>query len=115
MKASPSWATRSAPTPARTVMPSDSNVAASTVEASGSSSARMRSAASTTVTSTPKRAITWLSSQPMAPPPSTMIDAGSSVASMISWLVQKGVPASPSMGGTAAVVPVLTTMPLVAV
>ncbi len=48
----------------------------------------MRSAASTIVTSTPKRAITWLSSQPIAPPPSTTIEAGSSVASMTSWLVQ---------------------------
>ena len=50
----------------------------------------------------------------MAPPPSTTSDAGSSVASMISWLVQKGVSASPSIGGTTGVVPVLTTMPFVA-
>ena len=46
----------------------------------------------------------------MAPPPSTMSEAGTSSVSMAWRLIQYGVAARPSMGGTKAVVPVFTTM-----
>ena len=74
--------------------------------------ASSRSAASTTVTRTPKRANTWASShadrrrrrsRPARP--------GSSVSCTASRLVQYGVSASPSIGGAAGRVPVLSTTP----
>ena len=79
--------------------------------ASGSSKDSSRGSASTTVTSVPKRAKTWASSQPIAPPPSTIIDSGTCSAWTISRLVQNGVPASPGMGGIAGAVPLLITIP----
>jgi len=50
----------------------------------------------------------------MAPPPSTIIEAGSTVVSTASWLVQKGTWSSPAIGGTAGLLPVATTTPRVA-
>src|SRR4029078_5680196 len=83
-----------------------------TSEASGSSTATRRSATSTTVTSTPYRAKTWATSQPIGPPPSTTSDAGRSVTVTASRLVQYGVPSRPSIGGAVGRVPVLSTPPL---
>ncbi len=74
-------------------------------------STRIRSAPSITVTATPKRAKTWVSSTPIAPPPSTTSEAGSVSTRIASWFVQNGVPARPSIGGTSGTVPVATTMP----
>ena len=55
--------------------------------------------------------MTCASSTPMAPPPMTTREPGASVASIASRLVQYGVPASPSIGGTAGSVPVLSRLP----
>ena len=82
--------------------------------ASGSSRASSRPAPSTTVTLVPKRAKTCESSAPIAPPPSTRSDAGTSVASIASRFVQNGVPARPGMGGMAGSVPVLMMIPRLA-
>src|ERR671919_1646354 len=113
----------------RTATPSASNTSASSRPVSGSSPGTSRSSISTTVTATPKRANTWASSTPTGPPPSTISDEGSSLASIASRLVQYGTPARsppaapwrrrpppdswprPGMGGMTAWVPVATTMP----
>ena len=95
-------------------MPSDSKTRASSSPASGSSNDTSRPSASTTVTCAPNLAKTWASSTPMAPPPSTISESGTSVALIASRLVQNGVPASPGTGGTAGAVPVLITMPRLA-
>ena len=87
-------------------MPSFSKVLFSSSLDSGSSIESSLGAASTTVTRLPNRANTWASSQPIAPPPSTISDSGSSLVSMASRFVQYGVPARPSIGGTAGAVPV---------
>ena len=71
----------------------------------------MRGAASSTTTSEPNRENAWASSSPIAPPPMTTSDAGAAVAWSASRFVQNGVSARPSIGGTAAVVPVLSTTP----
>ena len=52
---------------------------------------------------------------PMAPPPSTISDDGTSSAAIASRLVQYGTSARPSIGGMAGSVPVATTIPRVAV
>ena len=57
----------------------------------------------------PKRACTWASSQPTAPPPSTSRLAGRCCADSASSLVQVGTASSPSTGGTTAREPVATT------
>ena len=93
-------------------MPSFAKTRSISSLASGSSKDSSRGSASITVTSVPKRAKTWASSAPMAPPPSTISDSGTRSAWTISRLVQYGVPASPSSGGMAGSVPVLITMPL---
>ena len=62
--------------PVSTWIPSAANASSSTAEASGSSPATSRSAASTTVTRAPNRANTCANSQPMAPPPSTTTASG---------------------------------------
>ena len=71
-------------------------------------------AASTTVTRAPKREKARASSDPIAPPPSTISDSGTCSVSMIWWLVQYGVLARPGTGGIAGVVPVAITIPRVA-
>ena len=96
--------------PVRTSMPSRPKTSASSAPASGSSGGSRRPDPSITVTRAPNRAKTWDSSAPIAPPPSTRSDAGTSVASMASRLVQYGVPARPSMGGMDGWVPVLMMM-----
>jgi len=68
----------------------------------------------TIVTRTPNRENTWASSQPIGPPPSTTSEPGSSVTRTASRFVQYGVPASPSIGGTAGRVPGLSSTPRVA-
>src|SRR3569833_3831576 len=107
----PSYRTRSALASRRTSMPSASKVFLSSALDSGSSSASSRGAASTTVTRLPNRANTWASSLPIAPPPRTISDSGSSLASMASRFVQYGVPLSPSIGGVSGAVPVASTTP----
>ena len=105
------WRTEPIFAPAMTRMPSAAIARATTSEDSGSSSARMRGAASTRVTVVPKRANAWASSAPIAPPPMTTIDAGRSAVSRTSRLVQNGVSARPSTGGAEGEVPVLSTTP----
>src|SRR4249919_3141003 len=90
-------------------MPSAISAADSTADASGSSTASTRSAASTTVTADPNRTNTCASSRPIAPPPSTTKDAGTSSAWIAPRLVQYGVPARPGIGGIDGADPVLTT------
>ncbi len=107
----PSWWTESMVTPVRTSMPSSPNTSASNAPASGSSGPIRWGATSSTVTSAPKRRNTWASSTPMAPPPRTTSEAGTSSVSMASRLVQYGVPASPATGGIQARVPMLRTTP----
>ncbi len=77
-----------AATPVWTAMPSASKVSRRRAPDSGSSSGSRRSWASTSVTSVPNLAITCDSSEPIAPAPRTIIDSGSSFASITSWLVQ---------------------------
>ena len=67
------------------------------------------------MTRTPNSAITCASSHPIAPPPITTSDDGSSVSCTASRLVQYGVSARPGIGGAAGAVPVLITIPFVAV
>ena len=69
-------------------MPSDPKTSANSCPASGSSGPTRQGPASSTVTSEPKRRNTWASSTPMAPPPSTASDPGTSSVSMASRLVQ---------------------------
>ncbi len=64
------------------------------------------------MTREPKRANTWPSSAPIAPPPSTTSDDGTSVVDSASRLVQYAMSANPGIGGTAGRVPVATTMAL---
>ena len=108
----PLWLIRSAGAFVQTVMPSAVKIRSISSLASGSSNDTSRGSASTTVTAVPKRAKTWASSAPMAPPPSTISDSGTRSAWTISRLVQYGVPARPARGGMAGSVPVLITMPL---
>ena len=82
-----------AATPVRTPMPSRPNTCGEQrprprAPRAGSS----RPVASTTVTLAPKRAKTWASSDPIAPPPRTISDSGTCSVSMASRLVQNGVP-----------------------
>src|SRR5215472_9470986 len=100
--------TASAPT--RTLTPSRSRTSATVCPASGSSSGSSRSSASTTVTATPKRAKTWPSSRPTAPPPRTINEAGRLSASMASWLVQYCTRSRPGIGGMEGEVPVAITI-----
>ena len=92
-------------------MPSAVKTLSSSALLSGSSSGSSRAEPSTTVTLVPKRANTWASSTPIAPPPRMTSDSGASVVSIASRLVQNGVPASPGIGGMAGWLPVLSTMP----
>ena len=112
MNRRPSWLIRSAGASVRTVMPEALNTRSISSLASGSSKDSSRGRASMTVTAAPKRAKTWASSAPVAPPPSTISDSGTCSAWTISRLVQYGAPARPSSGGMAGSVPVLITMPL---
>ena len=105
------WPTEPIDAPASTWMPSAAMARATTSELSGSSSARIRGATSTSETLVPNRANAWASSAPMAPPPMTTIDAGRSGVARTSRLVQNGVSARPSTGGAAGAVPVLSTTP----
>ena len=50
----------------------------------------------------------------MAPPPRTTSDAGTSLVSIASWLVQYSTSASPGIGGIAACDPVATTIAVAA-
>ena len=75
-------------TPVRTAMPSASNTSASNAPDSGSSGPMSRSPSSRTVTDEPNRAKTWANSTPIAPPPSTASEPGTSSVSMASRLVQ---------------------------
>ncbi len=69
-------------------MPSAVKIRSISSLASGSSNDTSRGSASTTVTAAPKRAKTWASSAPIAPPPSTISDSGTCSAWTISRLVQ---------------------------
>ena len=89
--------------------PSRSNTVARSSLDSGSSGPTSRGPASRTVTVAPKRAKTWASSTPIAPPPMTASEDGTSVASIASRFVQYGVDARPSMGGAHARWPTLIT------
>ena len=82
-------------------MPSCANTSASSADASGSLTAQSRSPCWTTVTRTPNREYTCASSHPIGPPPSTTSEPGTSVTCTASRLVQNGVSASPSTGGSA--------------
>ena len=68
----------------------------------------MRSACSSSVTSLPKRANAWASSQPMGPAPITARRGGSSVSEKTVSLVRPPASASPGIGSTAARAPVQT-------
>ena len=68
-------------------------------EASGSSIGTRRGVPSTTVTREPKRANTWASSRPMAPPPRTRSESGTSSVLMASRFVQYGSSFSPGSAG----------------
>ena len=107
----PLWLTRPAGAFVHTVMPSAVKIRSISSLASGSSKDTSLGSASTTVTAAPKRANTWASSAPMAPPPSTISDSGTCSAWTISRFVQYGVPAKPGSGGIAGSVPQLITMP----
>ena len=76
MKWAPLWLTRSAGAFVHTEMPSAVKIRSISALASGSSKDSSLGSASTTVTAAPKRAKTWASSAPMAPPPSTTSDCG---------------------------------------
>ncbi len=84
----PSWPTDSMVAPVRTPMPSDRNTSANSSPDSGSSGPTRWGPASSTVTREPKRWNTWASSTPMAPPPMTASESGTSSVSMASRLVQ---------------------------
>ena len=111
---SPEYETRCARTPVRNFTPSRARAAAATSDDSGSSIASSLSLPSMIVTATPNRAMTWESSRPIAPPPSTSKVDGRDSASTASRFVQYGVPASPSIGGITATVPVAMTRPRLA-
>src|SRR5262245_21803138 len=104
-----------APVPTRSSIPSSASAVATSSLASGSSSATSRSSASITVTSTPNLANTWPSSTPIEPPPRMASERGSVSTSIACRLVQYGVPARPSIGGTAGSVPVASTSARLAV
>ncbi len=95
-----------------TWMPSRSKTRATRALDSGSSGARIRSAASRMSTCTPNRAKAWDISAPMAPPPMTMSEPGSSSSRHASRLVQNGVFARPGIGGADGSVPVFRTTPV---
>ncbi len=95
-------------------MPSLAKTSATSAAPSGSTGPMMRSATSSIVTCTPKRENACDSSAPMGPPPITMSEPGRSSARSTSRFVQYGVSASPSIGGAAGSVPVLSTTPLLA-
>ena len=107
----PSWSTRSTDSPVSTRIPSSPNTRVSSALDSGSSTARIRSATSSTVTSQPKRENACASSHPIGPPPITASERGSSVTFTISRLVQYGVASSPSIGSDAGDVPTSSTTP----
>ncbi len=117
---SPSSRTRTAPSarasmrvtvrPVTTAMPSAANTSSSTLEVSGSSRATRRGRASTIVTAVPTRRKAWASSQPMAPPPSTISDRGAAASSNTFSFVRYARSASPSIGGTTGRAPVATTI-----
>src|SRR5580704_5146060 len=95
--------------PVRTSIPSAANTSANSAPDSGSSGPIRQDPASSTETLDPNRWNTWASSTPMAPPPSTPNDAGTSSVSMASRLVQYGVSDNPGTGGVQARVPIPTT------
>jgi len=84
----PLWLTRSAGAFVHTSMPSRMKIRSMSMPASGSSNDSSLGRASTTVTDAPKRANTWASSAPMAPPPRTIRDRGTCSARTISRFVQ---------------------------
>ena len=88
VKQVPSWLTRRTLTSVRIAIPSAVKIFSISSLDSGSSSGSSRGVASITVTVAPKRAKTWLSSAPMAPPPSTTSDRGTCSVSIASRLVQ---------------------------
>ena len=92
-----------------TRMPSRAKTSATSGLTSGSSLARIRSAASSMVTRTPNLAKTWASSAPIVPAPMTASDEGSSVTCMTCRLFQYGVSARPGIGGTDGAAPGATT------
>ena len=94
--------------PSRRCTPSASRARATMAEASGSSRGRTRSSASITVTWVPRRATAWAISTPSGPPPSTVIDTGRSSRLNRVSVVRMPIASSPSIGGTAGVVPVAT-------
>ena len=111
MNAPSAYDARWSSTPVSTRMPSSAKTSASSAAASGSLAGTSRGPCCTTVTRTPNRANTCAISQPIGPPPTTTSEPGSSVSCTASRLVQYGVSASPSTGGTAGRVPGLSTTP----
>ena len=68
-----------------------------------------RSSASTSVTRVPSRAKAWDISQPIGPPPSTIIDSGRRLTSNSVSLVSGAESRRPGIGGTVGRAPVATT------
>src|SRR6476661_442738 len=102
MRKQPSWSTRRSTTPVRTSTPSATSARATTSLDSGSSPPRIRSAVSSRVTATPKRAKTCASSTPIGPAPSTARLSGGSVTRTTSRLVQYDVAGGHELATTVA-------------
>src|SRR5438067_1181875 len=102
-----STATHGSPT--RISRPSSRRCGSRASPASGSSRARNRGPASTTVTLEPRRAKPCASSTPTAPPPSTTSRAGSSRGTAAWRLVQYSTLSRPWIGGIVAVPPLAMT------
>ncbi len=95
--------------PIISVMPSASRCGRSAAPASGSSRPRNLGPASITVTLEPRRAKACPSSTPMAPPPRTAREAGSSFGIAAWRLVQNGTVSRPGTVGITAVLPLAIT------
>ena len=99
-------------TPVRTSTPPASSPAVTCALANGSSPASTRSSASTRVTLAPRLAHACAISTPTTPPPRISSRPGTSLAVVASRFVHGRASARPSIGGTAAVVPVAITTAL---
>ena len=101
--------TATAETPPRTSTPRSCRPSATSCEANGSSRAISRSAASISVTCDPSELHACAISTPTTPPPSTASRAGTNFA-VVAWRLFHGSASRrPSIGGTAAPLPVQTT------
>ena len=89
--------------------PSAVRASAITADVSGSSRSRSRSSASTNVTRVPSRANACAISQPMAPPPRTIIESGRRSRSNSVSLVSGADSRRPGIAGTVGRAPVATT------